>query len=87
MTARTVKDFMLVATYISPGVSRGGGGFVIVGGKLEKVPPREPALQKTIAALGVLESIEGVKGATEIKKAAEKMLMESANELKAAVSR
>jgi hypothetical protein len=87
MAARTAKDFMLVATYVSPGVSRGGGGFVIVGGKLEKVPPREPALQKTIAALEVLESIEGIKGATDIRKAAEKMLMESANELRATASR
>ncbi|MGH8079731.1 MAG: hypothetical protein ACREP7_04075 [Lysobacter sp.] len=34
------KQFTIVATFVSPGVSVDGGGWYIVGGKLKKVPPR-----------------------------------------------
>ena len=34
------KSITLVATFVSPGVAAGAAGFVIVGGKIKKVPPR-----------------------------------------------
>ena len=37
------KSITLVATFVSPGVAAGAAGFVIVGGKIKKVPPRGPA--------------------------------------------
>jgi hypothetical protein len=50
----------IVATFLSPGVGAGGGGFVIVGGKIVKVPPRGPkyALLQTLAALDAAEDID-----------------------------
>jgi ribosome biogenesis SPOUT family RNA methylase Rps3 len=34
------KHITIVATFVSAGVAQGAGGFVIVGGKLKKIPPR-----------------------------------------------
>jgi hypothetical protein len=44
------------------GVSRDGGGFVIVGGKIIKIPPREPItdILHTMAALDALDRIQTV---------------------------
>jgi hypothetical protein len=44
--AKSMKPVQIVATFVSPGVAKGGGGFVIVGGKLKKIPPRGPAFQQ-----------------------------------------
>ena len=41
------KGLVVVAMYVSPGVSRGAGGFVIVNGKLKKVPPRGPVFKQS----------------------------------------
>jgi hypothetical protein len=49
-----LKGLVIVATYVSPGVKLGAGGFVIVNGKVIKVPPRGPAsqlLQKALQAI------------------------------------
>ncbi len=46
-----IKGLAVVAMYMSPGVARGGGGFVIVNGKIIKVPPRGPAFRQLEAAL------------------------------------
>lgn len=35
-----VRHIAIVASFMSPGVALGAGGFVIVGGKLKKIPPR-----------------------------------------------
>ena len=50
----------IVATFLSPGVGTGAGGFVIVGGKIVPVPPRGPlyALLQTIAVLDAAQEIE-----------------------------
>ena len=49
----------IVATLLGPGVAQGAGGWVIVGGKIVKVPPRGPkyALLQAIAALDAAEDI------------------------------
>jgi len=50
----------IVATLLGPGVAQGAGGWVIVGGKIVKVPPRGPkyALLQAIAALDAAEDID-----------------------------
>ncbi|HEV8323548.1 MAG TPA: sialidase family protein [Myxococcota bacterium] len=41
----------IVATYLSPGVSRDGGGFIIVGGHVIRIPPWDPLRELlTVAA-------------------------------------
>lgn len=52
------KQFTIVATFVSAGVAAGAGGFVIVGGKLKKVPPR--GIKQLQAAYQMLESAEGL---------------------------
>lgn len=44
--AKRLEPVQIVATFVSPGVSKGAGGFVIVGGKLKKIPPRGPAFKR-----------------------------------------
>lgn len=46
-------DMKQVATVFF-GVSNCGGGFVIIGGKIVKIPPRGPAYQKIQAALNTV---------------------------------
>jgi hypothetical protein len=52
-----IKGLAVVAMYVSPGVSRGAGGFVIVNGKVIKVPPRGPAFRQVQAALQAIAAI------------------------------
>ncbi|QCW25679.1 hypothetical protein FE772_08370 [Lysobacter enzymogenes] len=52
------RQFVIVASYVSPGVAAGAGGFVIVGGKLKKVPPR--GLRQLQAVYQMLEAADGV---------------------------
>jgi hypothetical protein len=49
-----IKNMAIVASYVSPGVKAGASGFVIVNGKIYRVPPRGPAselLQQALAAI------------------------------------
>lgn len=50
MAKSNPKAFTIVATFLSPGVSQGAGGFMIVGGKIVKIPPRGPAFAQLTAA-------------------------------------
>ena len=50
MAKKNPKNFTIVATFLSPGVSKGAAGFAIVGGKIKKIPPRGPAFQQLAAA-------------------------------------
>lgn len=50
MAKKNLKSFTIVATFVSAGVSKGAGGFVIVGGKLKKIPPKGPAFADFAAA-------------------------------------
>lgn len=54
----SVQQFTIVATFVSPGVAAGAGGFVIVGGKLKKVPPR--GIKQLQAAYNMLEAADNV---------------------------
>lgn len=55
-----IKGLAVVALYVSPGVKAGAGGFVIVNGKLKRVPPRGPVLQQLEAAI---QAVAGKRGA------------------------
>ncbi len=46
MAPKAIQGITLVATFISPGVIAGAAGFMIVGGKIVKIPPRGPAFLK-----------------------------------------
>lgn len=46
MPAKPFPGVTLVATFISPEVSAGAAGFMLVGGKIVRVPPRGPAFLK-----------------------------------------
>ncbi len=72
---------IIVVTMMSPGVARGGGGWVIVGGKMKRVPPRSPSLQKLAAAALALEQFQGLEGVEEMTKAATKAMEAAAQEL------
>jgi hypothetical protein len=63
----------IVATLVGPGVAQGAGGWVIVGGKLVRVPPRGPkvALLQALAALDAAEGIDHPLGRTVVKQTAE----------------
>jgi hypothetical protein len=52
------KSFTIVATFVSPGVSKGAAGFAIVGGKIVKIPPRGPAFQQLAAAAAQLAKVK-----------------------------
>ncbi|WP_369916165.1 hypothetical protein AB8810_08075 [Xanthomonas sp. NCPPB 3005] len=56
------RRFVIVASYLSPGVAVGGGGFVIVGGKVIKVPPK--GLRQLQAVYTLLEASDGVSNKT-----------------------
>ena len=54
MAKTKMEPITIVATFVSPGVSQGANGFMIVGGKIVKIPPRGPAfakLNESIAAI------------------------------------
>jgi len=46
MAKSPLQNITIVATFISPGVTVGGSGFAIVGGKIVKIPPRGPAFKQ-----------------------------------------
>jgi hypothetical protein len=46
-----LNEPVLVAIYLSPGVTAGAAGIVIINGKIKRVPPRGPATQQLIAAI------------------------------------
>lgn len=49
--AKSMKPVQIVATFVSAGVAQGAGGFVIVGGKIKKIPPRGPAFKQLTEAV------------------------------------
>jgi predicted DNA-binding transcriptional regulator YafY len=72
---------ILVATYVSPGVTNDGGGFIIVNGKFRRIPPRSPSMKKLTAALRALNDLDEIEGAEEMQEAAQKMIMAAVEEL------
>jgi hypothetical protein len=63
----------IVATLVGPGVAQGADGWVIVGGKIVRVPPRGPkyALLQAIAALDAAEDIDHHAGKQLVRHAVE----------------
>ena len=57
MAKTNPKNFTIVATFLSPGVAKGGSGIAIVGGKIVKIPPRGPAFQQLADAAAKLAKI------------------------------
>lgn len=49
--AKSLKPVQIVASFVSPGVAKGAAGFVIVGGKIKKIPPRGPAFKQLMDAV------------------------------------
>jgi hypothetical protein len=76
-----LKDVTLVAIYLSPGVTAGASGFGIVGGKIVKIPPHEPAFVKIATGLQALAQTEGLAGAEEFQKAAEHIVVSGVHQL------
>jgi uncharacterized membrane protein len=65
------KQFTIVATFVSAGVAAGAGGWVIVGGKLKKVPPRGiKQLQAVYQMLDAAEGIGDARLATQLQQTA-----------------
>lgn len=78
MSTNTV---ILTATYVSQGVKNDGGGWIIVGGKFKKIPPRSPSMRKIVAALQTLDHLSGLEDAGEIQLAAEKLILKGVEEI------
>jgi len=55
-----IETKILVATYMSPGVANDGGGIVIVGGKVIRVPPRSPLYKELLASLQLLTQTDQI---------------------------
>ena len=51
MAKKPFQQVTLVATFISPGVTKGAAGFMIVNGKIVKIGPRGPAFSKLAEAV------------------------------------
>lgn len=49
---------IIVVSIMSPGVANDGGGWVIIGGKLVRIPPRSPKFKELAAALQLLAQTE-----------------------------
>ncbi|KRA20094.1 hypothetical protein [Lysobacter sp. Root604] len=65
------NKFVIVASFVSPGVSQGAGGFAIVGGKIVKIPPRGiKLLQASYQMLDAAESAGNRKLAATLQQAA-----------------
>lgn len=63
----------IVASVLTPGFGAGGGGLVVVGGKIIKIPPRGPiyALLQTIATLDAAQEIEHSVGRKLVRHVAD----------------
>jgi hypothetical protein len=56
MAKKPGQNVTLVATFISPGVSAGAAGFMIVNGKIVRIGPRGPAFAKISEAVRELSA-------------------------------
>lgn len=74
----------IVVSIMSPGVSKGGDGWVIVNGKLKRIPPNSPKLKELAAALNLLaqtEEIADKKARTQLTIVVEPLVAANANGL------
>ena len=82
---RDPRDWLpeLVATYVSPGVSHDGGGFVIVGGHIIRIPPWDP-LRPALDVMVAFDALSRVSlpSAARAREALCNVLGEIANQAK-----
>ena len=74
----------IVVSIMSPGVSRGGDGFVIINGKVKRVPPHSPKLKELGAALNLMlqtEAISDKKARLQLTGLTESLIAASAEGL------
>ncbi|UOF13317.1 hypothetical protein IEQ11_16385 [Lysobacter capsici] len=71
------KQITLVATFVSAGVANGASGWMIVGGKLKKIPPRGiKQLQAVSQMLNAADAVGNARLAAQLQQTA----IEVANE-------
>ena len=51
---------IIVVSIMSPGVGKGGGGIVIINGKLRRIPPNSPKLREIEAAINLMAQQENI---------------------------
>jgi hypothetical protein len=70
----------IVVSIMSPGVAKGGDGFVIINGKLRRIPPHSPKLKEIDAAVTLMaqqEAIADKRIRSQLGELAESLLMAS----------
>ena len=80
----------IVVSITSPGISKGAGGFVIINGKLKRVPPNSPKLKELAAALNLMSSAEEIadkKIRSQLNGISDSLLTANIGELVEEVSR
>ncbi len=66
MASRPIREIVIVAMYVSPGVKAGASGVVIINGKIHIVGPRGPVtdvVQQLAAGLAVISDAEQITDA------------------------
>lgn len=74
----------LVISIMTPGVSKGAGGFVVINGKLKRIPPNTPKLKDLAAAFSVLQQTEDIadkKMRSQLNDITESLIAAHANSL------
>jgi hypothetical protein len=74
----------IVVSIMSPGVAKGGGGFVIINGKVKRIPPHSPKLKELGAAMNMLSQAEDVadkKARSQITEFSQSLIAANANGL------
>jgi hypothetical protein len=80
----------IVVSIMSPGVGRGGGGFVIINGRLRRVPPKSPKLKELEAASNLLAQIDEIadkKVRQQLNTIAESLIAANAEALVAEIGK
>ena len=55
-----MAEKIIVVSIMSPGVAKGGDGFVIINGKLRRIPPHSPKLREMEAAVTLAAQEENI---------------------------
>lgn len=74
----------IVVSIMSPGVARGGDGFVIINGKIRRIPPHSPKLKELGAALNLLSQTEDItdkKIRSQLTDISESLIVDNVNSL------
>jgi hypothetical protein len=74
----------IVISILSPGVAKGAGGFVIVNGKLRRIPPHSPKLKELGAAINLLaesETVANKRVRTQLTDISESLIAANASDL------